>query len=143
MESGRAWLLLAVLIATICSLAAVQHGCRRTGFVSGESYAMMMLASIGVMIMVQSAGYLPFYVGLEMASLAIYALIGMYRQRLQAGEGLFKYFVMGGVFSAILIYGVALTYGATGSIAFGHAPFRRPRNALHHWSDFHRHRPAL
>ena len=74
------------------------------------------------MVMVQSAGYLPLYVGLEMASLAIYALIGMYRKRLEAGEGLFKYFVMGGVFSALLIYGVALTYGATGSVAFGHAP---------------------
>ena len=122
MESGRAWLLLGVALATLCSIAALQHGLTRTKFVSGESYGMMLLASVGIMVMVQSAGYLPLYVGLEMASLAIYALIGMYRKRLEAGEGLFKYFVMGGVFSALLIYGVALTYGASGSIAFGHAP---------------------
>lgn len=121
-ESSRAWIQIAVLASALCGIAALQHGLRRNDFPSGEGYALMLLCTIGVMIMVQAGGYLVLYIGLEMASLATYALIGMYRHRLESGEALFKYFIMGAVFSAILAYGMALTYGATGSIAYGSAP---------------------
>lgn len=121
-ESARAWVQMAVLASAICGIAALQHGLRRADFPSGEGYALMLLCAIGVMVMVQASGYLVLFVGLEMASLATYALIGIHRHRLESGEALFKYLIQGAVFSAILAYGMALTYGATGSLVYGQAP---------------------
>jgi NADH-quinone oxidoreductase subunit N len=75
------------------------------------------------MLMVMANDSLVLFTGLELMSLSIYALVGMRRNRRESNEALFKYFVMGAVFSAVFLYGAALSYGASGTTAFGH-PWR-------------------
>ncbi len=122
MDGARAWLCLAILAATAISLGGLQQTLERDDYPGGEPYALTMFAAVGTMLMVMANDAIALFMGLELASLSIYALVGLRRHRLDANEALFKYFAMGAVFSAIFLYGIALTYGATGFTAFGHAP---------------------
>ena len=118
-DTPRLWLSMAVIGATLVSLGGLQQTLSRDGYQGGEPYALTMFAAAGVLVMVLAADLLALFVGLEIASLSVYALVGLRRHNLESNEGLFKYFVMGAVFSAIFLYGAALTYGATGSTHFG------------------------
>jgi NADH-quinone oxidoreductase subunit N len=84
----------------------------------GEFYALVLLATAGMMLMVGSLDFLSFFVGLEMMSIPVYVLAGFDRSRLRSNESAIKYFLIGGFASAILLYGVALLYGACGSTSF-------------------------
>ena len=119
LDNARLWLCEAILAATLISIAGLQQSLDRDDYAGGEPYALMLFSATGAMLMVMAADTLALFVGLEIASLAIYALVGLRRNRSESNEGLFKYFVMGAVFSAIFLYGAALTYGATGSTNYG------------------------
>ena len=84
----------------------------------GEYYALLLLATSGMMLMVASVDMLPLFLGFEMMSIPIYVLAGFDRRKLRSNEAALKYFLIGSFASAILLYGVALLYGATGSTAF-------------------------
>ncbi|HLX55488.1 MAG TPA: NADH-quinone oxidoreductase subunit N, partial [Ktedonobacteraceae bacterium] len=84
----------------------------------GEYYALMLLGTIGMMVMVAATSFLTIFLGLEMLSLALYILCGFVMQRTTSRESSMKYFLLSSFASAILLYGIALTYGATGSTAF-------------------------
>ena len=120
-DGTRAWIDFAVIISALCGIIGLQHSLRREDHPAGEPYALMLLASVGAMIMVHAVDSIALFVGIELASLSIYAMIGLRRHRLDSGEGLLKYFVMGAVFSALYLYGAALLFGATGTTAFGAA----------------------
>ena len=122
MDHSRMWLCEAILAAALCSIAGMQQSLGRDEYPGGEAYALTLLATIGALIMTMANDSLALFVGIELASLSIYAMVGLRRNRPESNEALFKYFVMGSVFSAIFLYGSALTYGATGFTAFGHAP---------------------
>ncbi len=122
MDPARLWLVEAVLGSTLIGVAGLQQTLSRDEYAGGEPYALALFTAIGAMLMVMSCDLLTLFVGLEMASLSVYALVGLRRHRLESNEALFKYFVMGSVFSAVLLYGIALTYGATGFTQFGHLP---------------------
>jgi NADH-quinone oxidoreductase subunit N len=122
MDSARMWLCEAILGSTVIAIAGLQQTLSRDAYAGGEPYALVMFSAIGAMVMVMATDLLTLFIGIEMASLSIYALVGLRRHRLESNEALFKYFVMGSVFSAVLLYGVALTYGATGFTQLGHAP---------------------
>lgn len=115
----RALLQLAVIAAALAGMAGLQQSLGRDRFAGGEPYALTLLSATGAMLMVSASQYMGLFIGLELASIAIYALVGTRRHRAESGEGLLKYLVMGAVFSAIFLYGVALSYGATGSLAYG------------------------
>lgn len=117
----RRWLALAVIAAAGCSLGGLQQSLSRDRFPGGESYALLAMATAGVLGMVASLDAIALFVSVETAALAIYALVGLRRHRAESQEALLKYFVMGAVFSAVFLYGVALHYGATGSTRFGAA----------------------
>ncbi len=119
LDSARQWLSLAVLAATLLSIAGLQQTLSRDDYPGGEPYALTLFAAAGVLVMVLAADLLALFIGLEIASLAIYALVGLRRDSRTSNEGLFKYFVMGAVFSAVFLYGIALTYGATGGTRYG------------------------
>jgi NADH-quinone oxidoreductase subunit N len=119
MDSARMWLSAAVLAATAISVGGLQLTLDRDRYPGGEPYALLLLAATGAQLMVLATDWLALFVGIEMASLSVYALVGLRRHRVESGEGLYKYFIMGGVFSAVLLYGVALTYGATGTTHLG------------------------
>jgi NADH-quinone oxidoreductase subunit N len=82
------------------------------------------------MLMVMANDTIALFLGLELASLSIYALVGLRRNRRESNEALFKYFAMGAIFSALFLYGAALTYGATGTTHFGGALVEETRKPL-------------
>jgi NADH-quinone oxidoreductase subunit N len=92
----------------------------------GEYYALMLLATTGMMLLAAATSFLIVFVGLEMLSLALYILCGFVAQRKSSQESGMKYFLLSSFASAFLLYGIAMTYGATGNTAFnGVAAFVR------------------
>ncbi len=84
----------------------------------GEYYALMLLGTIGMMIMAAAISFLTIFLGLEMLSLALYILCGFVTRRSSSQESSMKYFLLSSFASAFLLYGIALTYGATGNTSF-------------------------
>jgi NADH-quinone oxidoreductase subunit N len=81
----------------------------------GEFYSLGLLSILGALVLVSSGSLLTLYLGLELLSLPLYALIAMRRDSLHSIEAAMKYFIMGAVASAFLLYGFSLVYGLTGS----------------------------
>ena len=83
-----------------------------------ELPVLMVLATLGMMLMVSSASFLSLYMGLELQSLALYVLASFNRDHLRSTEAGLKYFVLGALSSGMLLYGISLVYGFTGSTEF-------------------------
>lgn len=122
-DTPRLWLCEAIIGSTLLALGGLQLSLGRDDYPGGEAYCLTLFGAAGAMLMVMANDSLVLFTGLELMSLSIYALVGMRRNRRESNEALFKYFVMGAVFSAVFLYGAALSYGASGSTAFGH-PWR-------------------
>lgn len=84
------------------------------GLEHGEYYALVLFATGGMMVMGASADLIALFLGLETFSIALYVLAGFARTRLDSEESALKYFLLGAFASSFLLYGIALTYGATG-----------------------------
>jgi NADH-quinone oxidoreductase subunit N len=84
----------------------------------GEYYALMLLATIGMMLLAAATSFLTVFLGLEMLSLALYILCGFVTRRRSSQEAGMKYFLLSSFASAFLLYGIALIYGATGNTSF-------------------------
>jgi NADH-quinone oxidoreductase subunit N len=84
----------------------------------GEYYALLLLATSGMMLMVSAVDLLTVFLGLELMSIPIYVLAGFDRRKLRSNESALKYFLIGSFASALLLYGMALLYGATGATSF-------------------------
>lgn len=85
----------------------------------GEFFAMLLLAISGMMMMVHAGDFVMVVIGLEAMSLAVYALVACWPGHRKSAEGGLKYFLMGAVASAFLLYGIAMLYGATGTTNLG------------------------
>ncbi len=81
----------------------------------GEYYGLMLFATLGMMIMAAGGDLISIYLGLELMSISIYVLVGFMKKDPSSQEAALKYFLLGAFTSAILLYGMALTYGLTGS----------------------------
>lgn len=81
-----------------------------------EYYVMVLFMTLGTMILVSASSLVTLYLGLEMMSLSLYALIALNRDRSACTEAAMKYFVLGALASGLLLYGMSMTYGATGSL---------------------------
>jgi NADH-quinone oxidoreductase subunit N len=86
----------------------------RDGVPSGEYYAVLLFSIVGMMMMATANDLLVIFIALEILSLAVYVLTGV-RRDVQGTEGAFKYFILGAFSSAFFLYGIAFTYGVTGS----------------------------
>ena len=84
----------------------------------GEYYALLLLATSGMILLVSAVDLVAVFLGIELLSLPIYVLAGFDRRKLRSNEAAIKYFLVGSVASAILLYGMALLYGATGATDF-------------------------
>jgi len=82
----------------------------------GEFYALVLFSVVGMMIMVSGQSMLTLYVGLELLSLSLYALVALDRDNHLATEAAMKYFVLGALASGMLLYGMSMIYGMTGSL---------------------------
>ena len=81
----------------------------------GEYYALLMFATVGMMIMASAADLIILYLGLELMALSTYILAGLMRKTPRSNEAALKYFFLGAFSSAFLVYGISLTYGLTGT----------------------------
>ena len=84
----------------------------------GEYYALLLLATSGMMLLVGASDMIMLFLGLEIMSIPIYVLAGFDRRRARSNEAALKYFLVGSFASAILLYGMALLYGTTGHTDF-------------------------
>lgn len=118
MDPVRRLLGVAIFLCAFLGIAGLQWTLGHEKFKGGEAYGLLLLATCGATLMTQAIDFLALFLGMELASFPIYALVGLRRKDVNAGEGAFKYFVSGSIFSAIFLYGVALMYGATGTTHF-------------------------
>ena len=82
----------------------------------GEYYALVLFATLGMMIMISGQSLLTIYMGLELLSLCLYSLVAFDRDNTKATEAAIKYFVLGALASGMLLYGMSMIYGMTGSL---------------------------
>ena len=82
----------------------------------GEYYVLALFATLGMMVMISANNFVTIYVGLELLSLSLYALVAMNRDSLASTEAAMKYFVLGALASGMLLYGMSMIYGATGTL---------------------------
>jgi NADH-quinone oxidoreductase subunit N len=106
-----------LFIVTIAMVALLSDEyLRRSPYAPWEYYSLMAFALCGMMFMASGTHLATIYVGLELMSLSSYILAGYFKNEQKSTEAAMKYFVLGAVSSAILLYGISLIYGVTGTL---------------------------
>lgn len=82
----------------------------------GEYYVLTLFATLGMMVMISANHFLTVYLGIELLSLSLYAMVAMNRDSVAGTEAAMKYFVLGALASGLLLYGMSMIYGATGTL---------------------------
>jgi NADH-quinone oxidoreductase subunit N len=108
----KLFILLIVFIAFVYSRGYLQD---RKMF-KGEYFVLGLFAALGMMVMVSAHSLLTIYLGLELLSLSLYTMVAMHRDSSQASEAAMKYFVLGALASGMLLYGMSILYGLTGTL---------------------------
>jgi NADH-quinone oxidoreductase subunit N len=86
------------------------------GMYRGEFYVLTLFSMLGMMVMISGQSMLTLYMGLELLSLCLYSLVALDRDNARATEAAMKYFVLGALASGMLLYGMSMLYGMTGSL---------------------------
>jgi NADH-quinone oxidoreductase subunit N len=107
---------LAILGVAAAAMVYAKPYLSERGILKGEFYSLVMFAVLGMMILVSAGNLLTVYLGLELMALSTYALVAMHRDNAVATEAAMKYFVLGALASGLLLYGMSMIYGATGSL---------------------------
>jgi NADH-quinone oxidoreductase subunit N len=105
-----------VCVVSALSLVYAWPFLRERGLYKGEVPVLVLFATAGMMLMVSAGSLVMIYLGLEMLALCQYALVAIDRDSPLASEAAMKYFVLGSLASGMLLYGLSLTYGATGTL---------------------------
>jgi len=107
-------------IVTLLTVAAVfvysTDYLRRRAILKGEYYVLGLFATLGAMVLTSAASLITLYLGLELMSLCLYAMVAFDRESGIAAESAIKYFVLGSMASGTLLYGMSIVYGVTGSL---------------------------
>jgi NADH-quinone oxidoreductase subunit N len=104
-----------LVVVGLLSLAVSGPTVDRERLPGGEYYALMLFGTAGMMLMATATDLLVIFLALEVMSLAVYVLTGIRRDNATSTEAAFKYFLLGAFASAFFLYGIAFTYGLTGS----------------------------
>ena len=107
-----------IYIATIACLVLTPHYFDRRGEYRGEYPVLMLFSAVGMGMMVSATNLMTLYIGLEMSSLASYVLASFARSDSRSSEAGLKYFVLGGLASGIILYGISLVYGFSGTTSY-------------------------
>lgn len=102
--------------ATMVAMVYSRHYLRAHSLFRGEYFVLVLLSVLGMMVMISGYSLLTLYLGLEILSLSLYALIAIARERADAIEAALKYFVLGAIASGLLLYGMSMIYGISGSL---------------------------
>ena len=86
------------------------------GLFKGEFFVLLLFATLGMMVMISANHFLVLYVGLELLSLSLYAMVALHRENARATEAAMKYFVLGALASGLLLYGMSILYGLSGTL---------------------------
>jgi NADH-quinone oxidoreductase subunit N len=103
------------LAALVVTVFISMHYLDTQRWVHGEYYALLLLATLGMMLLAKAADLVMVFLGIETLSLAVYILAGYLRQEKKSNEAALKYVLLGAFSTAFLLYGIALIYGSTGS----------------------------
>lgn len=106
-------------VAVMISLVYARPYAAERDMLKGELFTLSMFAMLGISVMLSANNFLVIYLGLELMSLALYALTALRRDSVAATEAAMKYFVLGALASGFLLYGLSMMYGATGSLDIG------------------------
>lgn len=112
---GTFFTLLFLGVAFFTLLLSRQYAIQTREINEGEYYALLLFATLGMILMAVSQELLLIFLGLEILSLAQYILAGFLRDKIKSTESALKYFLLGAFATGFLLYGIALVYGATGS----------------------------
>ena len=104
-----------LILVGLLSLAISAPAIEREGLPRGEYYALMLFALSGMILMATATDLIVIFLALEVLSIAVYVLTGIRRDSAVGTEAAFKYFLLGAFASAFFLYGIAFTYGVTGS----------------------------
>ena len=105
-----------ILGFAIIALVYTRHYLKAHELLRNEYFILAMMSILGMMVMVSGHSLLTLYLGLEIMSLSLYALIATARDRASAIEAALKYFVLGAIASGLLLYGMSMIYGISGSL---------------------------
>jgi NADH-quinone oxidoreductase subunit N len=108
----KALFLLSSALAVLLSLDYLD----RNDYRAGEYHSLILFATLGMMVMASGTNLVAIYVGLELMALSTYILAGYFRREVKSNEAAAKYFVLGALSSGVLLYGLSLLYGATGTL---------------------------
>ncbi|MBI2994094.1 MAG: NADH-quinone oxidoreductase subunit NuoN [Gammaproteobacteria bacterium] len=106
----------AICVITIAVFFYAYDYFEEHGLLQGEFFVLSLFAVLGMMVMVSAHSLLTVYLGLELLSLSLYALVAMHRDSPTASEAAIKYFVLGALASGMLLYGMSMLYGVTGTL---------------------------
>jgi NADH-quinone oxidoreductase subunit N len=86
------------------------------GLFRGETFVLALTTCLGMMVMISAGSFVTLYMGLELQALSLYAMVAMHKTSKRASEAAMKYFVLGALASGMMLYGMSMIYGATGSL---------------------------
>jgi len=115
LDSFRFGSLLLILLATGATVLLSLDYLEREGLIAPEYYALILMAASGMMFLAGADDLMVLFLGLEVMSVPVYVLAGYDRRNVFSAEAALKYFLVGALASAFLLYGIALLYGATGA----------------------------
>jgi NADH-quinone oxidoreductase subunit N len=105
-----------IMGSAMVAMVYSRHYLTQHSLFRGEYFVLVLLAILGMMVMVSGYSLLTLYLGLEILSLSLYTLIAIARNRATAIEAALKYFVLGAIASGLLLYGMSMVYGISGSL---------------------------
>jgi NADH-quinone oxidoreductase subunit N len=106
----------AALLAVALTLVYSRVYLQARELLRGEFLSLALFATLGMMVMISAHHFLTLYLGLELLALSLYAMVALQRDSARATEAAMKYFVLGALASGMLLYGMSMLYGATGSL---------------------------
>ena len=108
-----------VLLATAVTILFSLRFVGTSSYPGGEYYALLLFSAVGMLFMASGTHLASIYIALELMALSQYVLAGYFKRETKSVEAAAKYFVLGAFSSGVLLYGISLVYGATGSLDLG------------------------
>jgi len=105
-----------IYLVTAAVLIYSRDYLRERNLLNGEFFILALLAVLGMMVLVSAHSFLTIYLGLELLSLSLYAMVALNRDSVNSSEAAMKYFVLGALASGMLLYGMSMIYGVSGTL---------------------------
>ncbi len=112
---SQALKVVALVIVAVVFVYSIDY-MRRRGILKGEYFVLGLFATLGILVLISAANLVTVYLGLELLSLCLYAMVAFDRDSGRSAEAAIKYFVLGSLASGTLLYGMSIIYGVTGSL---------------------------